>query len=411
MISTPQRHTIDLLDTAIAYQRADLCVLPAILKEKRPAVPRWKEFQEALPTEHQIRSHFSGNPDALCLLTGRVSLNLEMIDFDLKGELFDAWHELVAGEEPELIERLVIERSQSGGRHAIYRCNEPVPGSRKLAQRTITTSNEDSVTIGGKRHVPRKVGHSYQVTLTLIEPRGEGGLFLCAPSPGYELEQGALDDVPVLSPKDRSILIEAALALNQVRPAVIDSEYCERDRNACNEGRRPGDEYNERGDVQALLHKHDWTLTRPGENEYWRRPGKDHGWSATLKDRVFFVFSSNCWPFEPHQPYSPFQVYTLLEHRGNHSDAATQLRHEGFGDDGVSVSSVPRVVEEPRSKVAVKNSDPGVIPDGLLYIPGFVGNVMDECLATAPYPNKVMAFCGALALQSFLPHILLSSRC
>ena len=31
----------------------------------------------------------------------------------------------------------------------------------------------------------------------------------------------------------------------------------------------------------------------PGENEYWRRPGKDKGWSATLKDRVFYVFSSS----------------------------------------------------------------------------------------------------------------------
>jgi hypothetical protein len=46
--------------------------------------------------------------------------------------------------------------------------------------------------------------------------------------------------------------------------------------------------------------------------------------------------------------------------------------------------------------------DPGPLPDELLRVPGFVCEVMDYCLATAPYPNPVMAFCGALALQAFL---------
>jgi hypothetical protein len=32
----------------------------------------------------------------------------------------------------------------------------------------------------------------------------------------------------------------------------------------------------------------------------------------------------------------------------------------------------------------------------MLRIPGFVSEVMDLCLDTAPYPNHVMAFCGAL---------------
>jgi len=47
-------------------------------------------------------------------------------------------------------------------------------------------------------------------------------------------------------------------------------------------------------------------------------------------------------------------------------------------------------------------ADPGPLPAEALRAPGFVGEVMDHCLATAPYPNPVMAFCGALALQAFL---------
>ncbi len=46
--------------------------------------------------------------------------------------------------------------------------------------------------------------------------------------------------------------------------------------------------------------------------------------------------------------------------------------------------------------------DPGPMPDDLLRIPGFISEVMDYCLETAPYPNPVMAFCGALSLQAFL---------
>ena len=46
--------------------------------------------------------------------------------------------------------------------------------------------------------------------------------------------------------------------------------------------------------------------------------------------------------------------------------------------------------------------DPGPLPEELLRVPGFISEVMDVCLATAPYPNPAMAFCGALALQAFL---------
>ena len=46
--------------------------------------------------------------------------------------------------------------------------------------------------------------------------------------------------------------------------------------------------------------------------------------------------------------------------------------------------------------------DPGPIPAELLRVPGFISEVMDHCLATAPYPNEVMAFAGALALQAVL---------
>ena len=47
-------------------------------------------------------------------------------------------------------------------------------------------------------------------------------------------------------------------------------------------------------------------------------------------------------------------------------------------------------------------ADPGPLPLDLLRVPGFVSEVMDYCLETAPYPNVAMAFAGALALQAVL---------
>jgi hypothetical protein len=46
--------------------------------------------------------------------------------------------------------------------------------------------------------------------------------------------------------------------------------------------------------------------------------------------------------------------------------------------------------------------DPGPLPMELMRVPGFVSEVMDHCMETAPYPNQSLAFCGALALQACL---------
>ena len=48
------------------------------------------------------------------------------------------------------------------------------------------------------------------------------------------------------------------------------------------------------------------------------------------------------------------------------------------------------------------HEDPGPIPDHLLSVPGFIGEVIDYTLSTAPYPEPVLAFGAALSLQSFL---------
>jgi len=409
--------TDSLQSAAADYLAAGQCVLPAKLAEKRPAIGRWKQYRNRLPTEAEVSAWFANSPEALCIICGKVSGNGEMIDFDAGGELFEAWAQRIPA---DLLAKLVIESTQRDGRHVYYLCEGEVCGNMKLAQRR----EGDKI-------------------VTLIETRGEGGLFLCAPTPGYELIQGDLANPPVLTMAERDILLQAAWDLTEHLPPVVNGPTHHGDvgqRTAVSVGQagyspemgaRPGDDFNRRGDVRAVLEQHGWARTKGGENEYWSRPGKNSGTSATLKGGVFFVFSTNAAPFEPERGYAPFAVYTLLEHGGDFEQAASCLATQGYGGmvgeclahsaNGADMSGIMRMSVAPgacpsdnaalgqtmamcdgQAAPVPEIADPGPLPAEMLRVPGFINEVMDHTLAIAPYPNQVMAFGGALALQAFL---------
>lgn len=341
-------NTRKLLDTAQAYLEAGVSVLPAHPEKKYAALLRWKTYQNRLPTRVEIEAWFSNPHKALCLVGGSVSGNLEALDFDMAGEKFSAWRDLVNERAQGLLDRLVVEKTPSGGRHVVYRSNAPVDGSMKLAQRKVCADGPEEVTLCGKKHKPRQDSDGrWHVLPTLIETKGEKGIFLCAPSPGYELIQGDFTAVPTITAAEREILLEAAWSLNEHVPEPEGLHSGPKSKA----GNRPGDDFNTRGDARDILLKHGWTLAKPGENEYWRRPGKSEGWSATLKDRVFYVFSTNADPFEPDRAYAPFAVYARLEHDGNFIKAAKALRKEGYGADSQQ-SNLADHVPTPTQSVA-----------------------------------------------------------
>lgn len=322
-----------LLDAALCYRASGLCPLPAGLASKYPTLSEWGPYRDHMPTEVELRQLFAA-AEAICILTGRASDGLEGIDFD-DLETYLKWEALVTAETPGLFAKLVIESTQNDGRHVPYQMNGSVPGSTKLAERYIDVESDAPVIRRGKEYKPVYKDGGWKIRVTLIETRGEGGLLVCAPSPGYVMQRGQLSDLPILSDEEREILIRTARSLTEIRyepePVRLPSSP---DLN------RPGDDYSSRADVRPLLEKHGWTLARPGENEYWRRPGKTQGWSATLKNQVFYVFSSNAVPFESNRAYSPFSIYTLLEHGGDYSKAAATLRSEGYGQNDTGVQGV-----------------------------------------------------------------------
>jgi len=71
---------MNMLDWAIAYHRFGLCVLPAVCKSKKAAVP-YKEFEEKRPTMKQVREWFKQDY-SIAALMGEPSDGIVARDFD-----------------------------------------------------------------------------------------------------------------------------------------------------------------------------------------------------------------------------------------------------------------------------------------------------------------------------------------
>jgi hypothetical protein len=306
--------TTKLLDAALSYLEGGLSVIPCHSLQKRPRLAEWKQYQTAVPTRDEVERWFrEADPNlALAVVAGRVSGNLEVLDFDAP-HLLAPWSETVEELAPGLLDRTAAVRTQSGGYHLYYRA-AVVEGNRKLAVD------------------PEKPDGKY----TLIETRGEGGYVLAPPSPGYVPFHGNVAALPLLAAEERELLLGAARAFTRKveRPAP--------DRTRRRAPRPPGvllpgDDFNARGDVEGLLRHHGWRRVRQAGNvSYWRRPGKQWGVSATLNyvaPGVFYVFTTNAPPLEPESAYSPFALYAQLECGGDFSEAARALRGHGFGTD------------------------------------------------------------------------------
>lgn len=388
-----------MLGIATEYLASGLCALPASARLKCPFDPveqrplAWRKYNSRRPTQIELDYWFSAAADGIFLVCGAVSGNLEMIDFDFGGQLFDAWAALIPG---ELLARLVIERSQSGGRHVVYRCSEGVEdGNLKLARRRIVCDSASPIMVGGKPLTPRATAEGYIAIATMIETRGAGGGFVSAPTPGYEVVQGSLSKLPVISIADRQAMISAAIGLNEwveqpPAPRVIVP--------GPGGGTRPGDDYCSRGDMREVLRGAGWTQISNGDNEHWCRPGKSRATSATLKNGVFYVFSTNAQPFEPDRGYSAFQVFALTRHGGDYVAAARALAGLGYGRQEYLGVDVSGIVARDRTQTATTVA----IPPDLMQVPGLVGRTVEWNLATADRPQPTLALAGAICLQAAL---------
>ncbi|GAB6060651.1 bifunctional DNA primase/polymerase [Desulfonatronum parangueonense] len=317
-----QKAPCQIRDVALSYAKSGLSVISTDPKTKMPfGYRRWIDYQIRIITESEISNR---EWPGLAIICGEVSGELECIDFDYLASWVEDWEELVEMEAPGLTRKLLKQKTQSGGEHRWYRCPEiSIPGSMKLAHDKVEVSGPGEHEYIGKKHKSEKVGCKYFIFPCMIETRGQKAYALTAPTAGYELVSGSFENVPVITAADREVLFRAARVLNRKI-----SEPKSQQATASN-GLRPGDIYNaECTDIRPMLEKHGWNNSGKGfgKFEYWIRPGKERGWSASVIDgRLLCNFSSNASPLEPNTTYTAFALLVYLEYNGDFRAAAKAL--------------------------------------------------------------------------------------
>lgn len=289
---------------------------------KSPRVRTWRGLQLELLTPADVERLPFAYAGGLGIVCGDVSGGLEVVDVDTKndptGTLEEKFLAQLRGQAPELLARLVVQRTASGGLHLLYRCPGHIEGNLKLASRS---SGE-----------------------VLLETRGEGGYIVCAPSPGYTLERGSFETVPTITAQERELLFSVARSFDQGKPREEEPPRAHRERAPRELGRyieTPLDHFNREADVVALLERHGWTKgPRRGDRVPLRRPGKEPGsWSGNFHERLrrFWCWSTST-SFPSGGPLSPVEVFAHLELRldlplRDVREVFERLRSEGWGEE------------------------------------------------------------------------------
>ena len=328
---------MNLKQTAKDYIKLNLNPVP-LSKGSKVAIR--KEHQTNIPEEDISNYGWSD----MAISTGYASGNLEALDFDLKNTdnpkgFLEDYKELV-GE--ELLNKLVVQSTPSGGYHFIYRC-DTIESSRKLAK------NEDG--------------------LAILETRGIGGYIKCYPSEGYKMVRKTFEEIPYITSEERFRLFIAGRKLNKLIEKDSKDRVSKEDRDY--QSKFP--DYDDDMDIGLdLLKDHGWTIhsnvagwinmTRPGKSI---QDGMSGGYNTDGK--FFYAFSTSQDNFITERPYSNSQIYAELECEGNYRKAYAKLFEAGYGvdDDEEEVETLDFLSSEIEENEYLDQARKGEIEHGL----------------------------------------------
>ena len=119
------------LSTALSLRAAGVACIPC-KRDKRPTI-KWAEFQHRLPTEDELKGFFPDDANSIAAIAN----NVFCLDFDEKYRRGILAEYAKRAEEvglDELLGRLILQQTPSGGYHLVFRCDFGVEvGNLKLA--------------------------------------------------------------------------------------------------------------------------------------------------------------------------------------------------------------------------------------------------------------------------------------
>jgi hypothetical protein len=346
-----------------------------VLENKRPIIKGWQTSSE---------KHDMSNCAGVGLVCGKLSGGLEVIDVDAKysldGKLFEKYKKLIHQADDTLLAKLAVQKTKGGGYHMIYRCSV-ISGNLKLANRH-TTKEEKQATYDETyqaeimksddveaRKKAQKASENDKVRV-LLETRGEGGYIMCFPSKGYEFIHNDFYAIFEITPEQREILHSCARQLNEVFEEVIVPKTTSIKKT---KGLSVFDDYNERGDVVALLESHGWKVVGRRSNAkktQLQRAGQTTAQTSGNFDHDlnrFSVFTTST-QFEPMRGYMRYAVFAILECNGDFSEASRRLYEMGYGErDEKAVKEKAQSTRVIQSRVNVEDDDLSFLATGADY--------------------------------------------
>ena len=268
---------------ALAYAAQNWAVFPCVPKGKAPLTPNG--YKDATTDAHSISAWWERWPNAN--IGYAIPPSLVVIDIDPRN----------GGEPPSSLPSTLVTLTGGSGEHYYY--NLPDSSETKTFKRTYSDGVDIKVHGGYVLLPPSVTANKYK-----FQSVGDS----------REL-QACIANIP-------DWLLEGV-----TKPAYESSRIPKQEYNDPTDN-RPGSVYNRTAAWADILSPHGWVcVAANGEEEYWRRPGKSEGISATTNyngSELLYVFSSSTI-FEAEQGYSKFAAYSLLAHNGDYTAAAATL--------------------------------------------------------------------------------------
>jgi hypothetical protein len=183
---------IKITDTIRELHAEGLHVLPLRHNGEKFIHPQYSgSFDKPFSTEELEKFFADGYNNAYAVIHGKCNPYLKCLDFDEKNapgkDLYGTWQMLV---DPDLLSKLVIERTRSNGYHVYFLC------TNKVVEKALASSAT------GQEWIACRSSEMH-------------GLVYAAPSPGYTYHQGSLFDLQEISGDEMAQLCDAACQLNE----------------------------------------------------------------------------------------------------------------------------------------------------------------------------------------------------